>query len=72
MSSIEFGIIFNPTNVLMKHEVWIKGEAVSNDTLGQPVERQQFCQKGRSFFTRKAAEGFVQYQQEMRQFRGVV
>jgi hypothetical protein len=70
--SLEFAVIFNPSNLLMKHEVWIKGEAVYNDSLGQPQERQQFCQKGRSFFTQKGAEGFVEYERQKRSFRGVV
>jgi hypothetical protein len=70
--SLEFGIIHNPLNLILKFEVWIKGEAVRADTLGQLSERQQFCQKARSFATVKSAEGFVKYQRDMREFRGVV
>ena len=68
--SVEFGIFHNPSNLVLKHEVWIKGEAVHNDKLGQPLGRQQFCQKARSFATLKGAEGFVKYQQDMQDFQG--
>jgi hypothetical protein len=70
--SLEFTIIRNPRNLLFKNEVWIKGEALHNDSLGQPVNRQKFCQKGPSFVTIKGAESFIAYERESRHFRGAV
>lgn len=69
--AVEFAIIRNPNNLVMKYEVWIKGESTSTDKLGQPMEKYAFCQKTRSFFTEKGAQGFVEYQTNTRQFRGV-
>ena len=66
--AVEFAIIRNPNNLLLKHEVWIKGDAEHKDDLGQPAGRYTFCQKARTFYSRKNAESFVQYQQERRQF----
>lgn len=68
--AVEFKIIRNPRNLILKHEVWIKGDAVHTDSLGQVVNTQGFCQKGPSFITRSGAEGFIQYQNEYREFAG--
>lgn len=67
--SIEFGVIFNPSNLILKHEVWVRGDAIYNDALGQPESKQNFVQKARSFATPKAAESFVKYQQQTRAFK---
>lgn len=69
--AVEFAVIRNPNNLVFKYEVWIKGESVSTDKLGQPMERLNFCQKTRSFLTAKGAQGFVDYQTSTREFRGV-
>lgn len=69
--SVQFTIIRNPQNILMKYEVWVKGESVSTDKMGQPMERYQFCQRASSFFTLKGAEGFIRYREETSAFRGV-
>lgn len=72
MNEVEFTIIRNPSNLLRKYEVWMKGEAITVDRLGQVTERLQFNRNEVDFFTLKGAQGFVTYQQERRKFVGAV
>lgn len=67
--ALEFGVIFNPSNLILKHEVWVRGEAVHSDSLGQPESKQHFVQKARSFANVKDADLFVKYQQQTRAFK---
>jgi hypothetical protein len=68
--AVEYGIIYNPSNLIFKYEVWMKGLATYTDSLAQPIVQRPFCEKCCSFVTRKGAEKFAQYDKDIRNFRG--
>lgn len=67
---MQFAIIFNPANLLLKHEVWYKGESPMIDSYGQLAGMANECRVAASFISTKRAENFVRYQQETRALRG--
>jgi len=69
---LEFKILYNPDNILFKHEVWIKGEAINVDHLGQHQGTRKFVTKARAFPTLGAAEKFVKYQGDYYGFKGTL
>lgn len=66
---MEFATIFNPGNLLFKHEVWYKGESDIIDSTGRCGKSYE-CRKAASFLTAKGADGFIQYQRAYRAFKG--
>lgn len=68
---MQFAIIFNPTNLLLKHEVWYKGESPMIDSYGQLAGTAHECRVAAAFLTEGRAANFVKYQQDTRAFKGL-
>lgn len=64
----KYVIIKNPQNLILKHEVWYKGETDVQNARGY-LERQTVCKAIKAFRSSAAAEGYIQYQTNVRQFR---
>lgn len=70
---MQFTIIRNPSNMVFKYEVWYKGESDVVDSYGQVSGRKiDNGSIASSFLTIKGAEGFIQYQNATRSFRGAL
>lgn len=68
---MQFTIIKNPNKLLMKYEVWYKGESNVFDSNSQLIGTKNVCEVAINCFTLKGAQEFIAYRTETRDFMGL-
>lgn len=65
---MQYAVIYNPQRLIFKHEVWYGGEADVQTPSGHLV-RTVVARPTKKFRTEEQAKGYIEYQQNVHNFR---